>query len=175
MTEALRQQVNAWQVGEKINAPLDVYRCKVIQEWVDYNDHMTEAAYLTVFGWASDVLFQFIGVDDGYRSAGSSFYTVETHIIYEREAALNDSLKVTTQILDFDAKRLHFNHEMFNVVTSQRLSTCEQMLVHVDSTAAKASAIKPSVSLALEAVLASHRSLPTPPEVGRIMKIKRKN
>ena len=175
MTEALRQQVNAWQVGEKINAPLDVYRCKVIQEWVDYNDHMTEAAYLTVFGWASDVLFQFIGVDDGYRSTGSSFYTVETHIIYEREAALNDSLKVTTQILDFDAKRLHFNHEMFNVATSQRLSTCEQMLVHVDSTAAKASAIKPSVSLALEAVLASHRSLPTPPEVGRIMKIKRKN
>ena len=171
MTEALRQHISAWKVGDVIDAPLDVYRCQVIQEWVDYNDHMTEAAYLTVFGWASDVLFQFIGVDDAYRVAGSSFYTVETHIIYEREAALNDALKVTTQVLDFDAKRLHFNHEMFNFGTGQRLSTCEQMLLHVDSEAAKASAIKPPVALALGAILSSHRALATPPQVGRTMKI----
>lgn len=175
MTEALRQQVKAWQIGEKISAPLDIYRCRVIQEWVDYNNHMTEAAYLTVFGWASDVLFQFIGVDDDYRAAGSSFYTVETHIIYEREAALNDSLKVTTQILDFDSKRLHFNHEMFNLETSNRLSTCEQMLVHVDSKAAKSSAIKPSVALVINEILTNHHGLATPPEVGRTMQIKHKN
>ena len=171
MTEALRQQIGAWKVGDVIDAPLDVYRCQVIQEWVDYNEHMTEAAYLTVFGWASDVLFQFIGVDDAYRAAGSSFYTVETHIIYEREASLDDSLKVTTQILDFDAKRLHFNHQMFKVGNNQRLSTCEQMLLHVDSVAAKASVIKPPVALALNAILTSHRVLATPPEVGRTMKI----
>ena len=171
MTEALRQQVSSWKIGDVIDAPLDVYRCQVIQEWVDYNDHMTEAAYLTVFGWASDVLFQFIGVDDAYRAAGSSFYTVETHIIYEREAALNDALKVTTQVIDFDAKRLHFNHEMFNFSTGQRLSTCEQMLLHVDSEAAKASVIKPPVALALGAILSNHRALATPPEVGRTMKI----
>ena len=175
MTEILRQEVSAWKVGENVSAPLDVYRCNVVPEWVDYNNHMTEAAYLTVFGWASDVLFQFIGVDDTYRDAGSSFYTVETHIIYEREAALNDSLRVTTQVLDFDTKRLHFNHEMFNVVTSDRLSTCEQMLLHVDSRQAKSSAIKPPVALALTAIMASHRTLATPPEVGRTMKIKHKN
>ena len=104
MTEILRQEVSVWKVGEKVSAPLDVYRCNVVPEWVDYNNHMTEAAYLTVFGWASDVLFQFIGVDDTYRDAGSSFYTVETHIIYEREAALTDSLRVTTQVLDFDLR-----------------------------------------------------------------------
>jgi len=175
MTEPLRQLTEPWKDGEEVDAPLDVYRCTVIQDWVDYNNHMTEAAYLTVFGWASDVLFQFIGVDDTYRAGGSSFYTVETHIIYEREAALSDSLKVTTQVLDFDAKRLHFNHEMFNLETNERLSTCEQMLLHVDSKAAKASAIKPTVALALNALLSSHRILATPPEVGRIMKIKQKN
>jgi carnitine 3-dehydrogenase len=175
MTEPLRQLTEPWKDGEEVDAPLDVYRCTVIQDWVDYNNHMTEAAYLTVFGWASDVLFQFIGVDDAYRAGGSSFYTVETHIIYEREAALSDSLKVTTQVLDFDAKRLHFNHEMFNLETNERLSTCEQMLLHVDSKAAKASAIKPTVALALNALLSSHRILATPPEVGRIMKIKQKN
>lgn len=174
MTEPLRQQTEAWKVDDEVDAPLDIYRCQVIQEWVDYNNHMTEAAYLTVFGWASDALFQFIGVDDAYRAAGSSFYTVETHIVYEREAALNDSLKITTQILDFDAKRLHFNHEMFNRKTKERLSTCEQMLLHVDSKAAKSSPIKTPVAVVLKAILSSHRKLATPPEVGRIMKINHK-
>ena len=174
MTEPLRHNTELWKVGEDVEAPLDVYRCQVIQEWVDYNDHMTEAAYLTVFGWASDVLFQFIGVNDQYRAAGSSFYTVETHIVYEREAVIKDSLRVTTQVLDFDAKRLHFNHEMFNQNTGDRLSTCEQMLLHVDSAAAKSSAIKSPVAVALKAILSSHRKLTVPPEVGRIMKINHK-
>ena len=174
MTEPLRQQTEAWKVDDEVDTPLDIYRCQVIQEWVDYNNHMTEAAYLTVFGWASDVLFQFIGVDDAYRAAGSSFYTVETHIVYEREAALNDSLKITTQILDFDAKRLHFNHEMFDHETNDRLSTCEQMLLHVDSKAAKSSPIKTPVAVVLKAILSSHRKLAIPPEVGRIIKINHK-
>ncbi len=168
-------KVEPLKVGEVVPAPLDIYRCSVVAEWVDYNNHMTEAAYLTAFGWASDVLFQYIGINDAYRSAGNSYYTVETHIIYEREADRDDKLRVTTQVLDFDAKRLHFNHEMFNETTKMRLATCEQMLLHVDSKAAKASPIPDSVAKALTAIRQSHDRLPTPPEIGRIMKIKSKN
>ncbi len=164
-------KVEPLKVGEVVPAPLDIYRCTVVADWVDYNNHMTEAAYLTAFGWASDVLFQYIGINDDYRAAGNSYYTVETHIVYEREADYDDKLRITTQVLDFDTKRLHFNHEMFNVASNKRLSTCEQMLLHVDSVAAKASVIKPSVALALDAILSSHRALAIPPEVGRTMKI----
>ena len=142
---------------------------------VDYNNHMTEAAYLTAFGWASDVLFQYVGISDEYRAAGNSYYTVETHIIYEREADFDDQLRVTTQVLDFDNKRLHFNHEMFNVATNERLATCEQMLVHVDSKAAKSAPIPTSVASALSAIKQSHSKLPTPPEIGRTMKIQHKD
>jgi carnitine 3-dehydrogenase len=120
------------------------------------------------------VLFQYIGINDDYRSAGNSYYTVETHIVYEREAALDDELRITTQVLDFDAKRLHFNHEMFNAKTNLRLATCEQMLMHVDSKIAKSAAIPESVANALAAIKESHSNLPTPPEVGRTMKIKHK-
>ena len=161
--------------GEIVPAPLDFYHCEVAAEWVDYNDHMTEAAYLTAFGWASDVLFQYIGINDEYRAAGHSYYTVETHIIYEREAVLKDNLRVTTQVLDFDAKRLHFNHQMFNSATSQRLATCEQMLLHVDSKLAKAAPIEGSVESALRAIKQSHDRLARPQEIGRIMQIKTKN
>lgn len=168
-------QVNPLKVGEAVPAPLDMYQCAVVAEWVDYNDHMTEAAYLTAFGWASDVLFQYIGINDTYRAAGHSYYTIETHIVYEREAALDDKLRITTQVLDFDAKRLHFNHEMFNATTAQRLSTCEQMLMHVDSKIGKSAPISDSVATALTAIKQSHSRLASPPEVGRTMKIKHKS
>ena len=94
-------KIEPLRVGEVVPAPLDIYRCNVVTEWVDYNNHMTEAAYLTAFGWASDVLFQYIGINDEYRAAGNSYYTVETHIIYEREADFDDQLRITTQVLDF--------------------------------------------------------------------------
>ena len=84
-------------------------------------------------------------------------------------------LRITTQVLDFDSKRLHFNHEMFNLATNDRLATCEQMLVHVDSKAAKSAPIPDSVAAALTAIKQSHSKLPTPPEIGRTMKIKHKN
>jgi len=168
-------KVEPLEVGKTVPAPLDIYRCSVVAEWVDYNNHMTEAAYLTAFGWASDVLFQYIGINDDYRARGNSYYTVETHIIYEREADLDDKLRITTQLLDFDAKRLHFNHEMFNFATNVRLATCEQMLVHVDSGAAKSAPIPDSVATALKAIKQSHDKLPIPPEIGRTMKIKHKN
>ena len=168
-------KVEPLKVGEVVPAPLDIYRCSVVAEWVDYNNHMTEAAYLTAFGWASDALFQYIGINDAYRAAGHSYYTVETHIIYEREADLDDKLRITTQVLDFDTKRLHFNHEMFNMVTQVRLATCEQMLVHVDSKAAKSAPIPDSVAIALTAIRRTHSQLTTPPEIGRTMKIKPRN
>jgi carnitine 3-dehydrogenase len=103
-----------WKPGDAVDAPLDFYRGEVLSEWVDYNHHMTEAAYLTAFGWASDALFSYIGDDDEYRANGHSFYTVETHIAYLREAAEHAPLRITTRVLGLDRKRLHIYHEMFN-------------------------------------------------------------
>ena len=38
-----------WSEGTAVPAPLELYRCDVEPDWVDYNQHMTEAAYLTAF------------------------------------------------------------------------------------------------------------------------------
>ena len=163
-----------WQPGDVVPAPLNIYSCLVEQEWVDYNGHMTEAAYLSAFGWGSDALFTYIGDNDAYRAAGNSFYTVETHIVYGDEAFLNEPLRIETRVLDVDAKRLHIHHTMFNGDNGKRLSTTEQMLVHVDMNAGKSAPILPHVAAALDAIHKSHSVLPTPEDVGRIMKIKKK-
>ena len=146
-------------------------------DWVDYNNHMTESAFLTVFGWASDALFRYVGIDEDYRAGGHSYYTVETHINYQREASLGEPLRVTTQVLGSDAKRLHLFHAMYRggarplADGGELLCTGEQMLVHVDTAAGRSAPVLPGPAAAVTAVTAAHASMPTPPEAGRRMAI----
>ncbi len=161
-----------WTPGSEVRKPLDHYRGTVLPEWVDYNGHMSEWAYLAAFGWASDVLFRYIGDDEAYRAAGHSFYTVETHINYLRECSLGDPLRVTTQLLGLDDKRLHFFHTMYHGASGQPLATTEQMLVHVDMTAGRSAPIEPQVYEALAAIMAAHKDLAVPPQVGSRMAVK---
>jgi acyl-CoA thioesterase FadM len=155
-----------WQAGATPPAPLDFYRGTVLAAWVDYNHHMTEAAYLTAIGWASDALFSYIGDDDAYRAAGHSFYTVETHIAYLREAAEGDPLLITTRVLGTDRKRLHIYHEMFDGAEDHLLCTSEQMLVHVDMNAGRSSPIPSPLREALDALADAHHHLPPPARAG---------
>lgn len=159
-----------WSPGASIAAPLQLYRCDVEPDWVDYNNHMTEAAYLTAFGWASDALFRFIGDNESYRAAGRSFYTRETHINYLREVDGGDSLRFTTQIVGLDEKRLHFYHQMFNEETGELAAVTEQMLLHVDTKAGRAAPIADGPARALAAVWEVHRKMETPAFLGRVMK-----
>lgn len=165
------QQIRPWQPGDVPAAPLDLYSTRVEADWVDYNGHMTEAAYLTAAGWASDALFRYIGDDEAYRAAGNSFYTVETHIHYVAELAVHEPLRISTQLLGVDAKRLHFIHVMHHGDEGHLVGTCEQMLLHVDMHAGRSAPILPNVKAALDAIAASHAGLPVPPQVGSVMRL----
>lgn len=164
-------EVVPWALGDAVGTPLDLYSAPVEPDWVDYNGHMTEAAFLTAFGWASDKFFRYIGIDEAYRAAGHSLYTVETHINYIRETSLGEPLRVSTQVLGVDAKRVHFFHSMFHAGSGELLCTTEQMLLHVDMAAGSAVPIQPGPAMALEAVAAAHALLDPPNQVGRRMSL----
>ena len=160
-----------WQPGEHVDAPLRLYGTEVEPEWVDYNGHMTEAAYLTAAGWASDALFRYIGDDEVYRDAGHSFYTVETHIHYLLEVDMHEPIAFTTQVLGVDAKRVHLVHQMFHGGTNALLCSVEQMLVHVDIAGGRAVPILPDVAGALRAIADAHTVLDVPTRVGSVMQL----
>ena len=163
-----------WTPGSEIDTPLELYSTVVEPDWVDYNNHMTEAAFLTVFGWASDALFRYLGIDEDYRAAGHSYYTVETHLNYRREASLGEPLRVTTQVLGSDAKRLHIFHAMHRdgePGLGELLCTTEQMLLHVDTTAGLSAPLLAGSAAAVAAVTAAHANMSAPPDVGRRMAI----
>ena len=165
------QEIRPWRTGDAPGAPLRLYATRVEPEWVDYNGHMTEAAYLTAAGWASDALFRYIGDDEAYRAAGHSFYTVETHIVYLREVDVHEPVEISTHVLGIDAKRVHLVHEMTHGESGKRLASVEQMLVHVDMAAGRSAPILPDVAAALDSIAAAHASLPHPPEVGSVMRL----
>jgi len=167
-----------WTQSDSVEAPLSLYRCRVEADWVDCNGHMGESFYHYAFGWATDALFRYVGMDEDYRASGCSFYTVESHINYYREASLGERLRFTTQVLDLDEKRLHFFHSMYRGDGDERMCTTEQMLLHVDMGASGESGASPiaaDVHAALSAVLESHRHLPHPHQVGRQMAIRKKS
>lgn len=161
-----------WSPETQVGAPLALFETLVDPEWVDYNGHMGESFFLLAFGWASDALFRYIGIDDAYRAAGQSFYTAETHINYYQEVSVSEPMRFTTQVLDVDHKRLHFFHAMYHGITGDLLAVTEQMLIHVKDGASHP--IPEHQATALHAIHVAHAELPTPDEVGHKMQIRRK-
>ena len=118
-------------------APLALHTAQVAPDWVDYNGHAHESRYLQVFGDASDALFAYLGIDAAYLTAGS-YFTVESHLSHLREALLGDRLSVTTQVLDWDERRLQVFHSLWREGDGALLATAEQLYLHVDTVARRA-------------------------------------
>jgi carnitine 3-dehydrogenase len=162
-----------WDPSAPIDAPLRLHRTDVKPEWVDYNGHMSESCYLLVFGDSADAFFRLIGIDEAYRAAGRSLYTVETHMHNRREVSEGEPLDLTMQVLDHDAKRVHIFHEMRHGSTGDLVATGEQMLVHVDMAAGRSVEIPAEVADRVSAIRQAHAALPIPDVVGKAMGIRR--
>ena len=162
-----------WQTGAEVAAPLALFACKVADDWIDYNDHMTDSAFLWAFGEAYDAFYRYIGVDEAYRASGNSFFSAEVHINYFGQAIKNDPLRFTLQLLDFDHKRVHFFQQMFNTDSGKLLSTHEHMLIHVDLAIGRSSPMQPPIYEAVSAIYETHQHLPRPEQVGKQMGIRR--
>src|SRR6516165_7018410 len=128
-----------------VPAPFRLPEVTVAAEWTDYNHHLTESAYLLIMGESSDAFFRFFGIDDAYRAAGHSLYTVET--------------------------QLHILHEMYGA-TGSLIATAEQMLLHVDTRAGQAAPFPSHIAELLGEIRAAHAAvLPVPEYVGRSIRI----
>ena len=98
-----------------LDAPLSLHRDTVRPDWIDFNGHMNVAYYVLAFDGATDRFFDHLGLDAAYRHATNrSTFALEQHILYLREVKEGDPLRFTTQLIDHDAKRIHYFHRMYN-------------------------------------------------------------
>ena len=155
--------------------PLASFRTTVQPDWIDYNGHMNLAYYVLAFDKGTDGLLDRLGLGEAYRRAsGHSIYALEAHLTYERELKLGEALAIETQLIDADEKRLHFFHRMFHVETGALAATNELLGLHVDLSGPRAAALPGEARERIEAMLAEHRQLPPPPQLGRSISLKRR-
>jgi carnitine 3-dehydrogenase len=159
--------------GAEIGRPLPLLETIVPADWIDYNGHMTEHRYLDVFSRTTDALLRLIGVDLDYVAGGHSYYTVETHMQHLGQARLGDPLACSCQIIAADEKRIHVFHRIFSGDSREPIATAEQMLLHVDSRAGRASPALPAVMERLWPIVEAHGAIERPAGIGRSIGIKR--
>jgi acyl-CoA thioester hydrolase len=159
----------------KIPAPLDVYRDVVRPEWIDHNRHMNVGYYLVVFDCATDAWMAFIGLDLAHRRARHvSTFCLEAHVTFVREVGEGDPLRFTTRLLGWDAKRMHYCHEMYHATEGYLAATHELMSLHVSQETRRAAPMAPEIQEFLARVEKAHATLPPSPHVGRVIGLRGK-
>lgn len=151
-----------------IPAPFDGFEGEVQPEWIDYNGHMNLAYYVVLFDQATDLVFDAIGLGLDYRrNTGKGTFVVETHTLYENELLVGARVRIATQILGSDDKRLHLGHEMFAIDSGLRAAVQELMFLHVDLVARRVCPFLPELHETVARWTAAHAPLPRPAWAGR--------
>ena len=141
---------------------------RVEDAWIDYNGHLNMAYYNVLFDRAVDEAYTFLGIGLDYlKSTGHSTFTAEVHIRYLRELKAGDPVRVTFQLLGYDAKRLQYFEALLHAEQGWLSATSENMSLHVDLGARKVVPFPASVERRIAAMLEAHARLPMPEGVGR--------
>ncbi len=155
-------------MGKDIDAPFVSEGLVVESDWIDYNGHMNVAYYVVAFDRAFDQCYSKLGFEPArMKAAGASMFTAELHLTYQRELKEGEPLRITTQLLDFDAKRAHFVQCMYRAGDSGLAATSEWLLLHVDIGARRVAAMPASLQARLAGIRSAHAGLPVPAVVGR--------
>ncbi|MFP6836816.1 MAG: thioesterase family protein [Pseudomonadales bacterium] len=146
----------------------------VQEAWIDYNGHMNMAFYNLVFDQCLDFVFDQLGIGAAYvKTEGGSCFTREIHVNYLAELSLGDPIRVTFQLLGWDAKRLHYFEEMYHAEEGYLAATSEQLALHVDMASRKTAPFPDEICSRLGQLMESHRGLNVPDQVGHVIGIPR--
>ena len=155
---------------DALEAPFDRYRDVVRPEWIDENGHMNVGYYVVVFDYATDEWLDHIGLTRAYKDVhGVTTFTLEAHVTYQRELRERAPLRFTTQLLGFDAKRIHYIHEMYHAEEGFLAATNELISIHVSQETRRGAPMLPEIQERLAAIGAAHEKLPVPGYIGRVI------
>jgi len=134
--------------------PLCTWSEPVLDEWIDYNGHLSEPYYVLVLGHATDEVMDTVGLGPAYReTTGASLYTVEAHVRYLDQVGPGELLEARSWVIGATGKLLWIWHELWAGGT---LRATEEILgLHVDSATAKTTPFPDDVAARIESALVS--------------------
>ena len=140
---------------------------KVESQWTDYNGHLNMAYYAVLFDRAAEEMFETFGTGANYtKRTNCTTFTLETHTTYANELKEGEDVRVETQIIGCDAKRVHYVQQMFRGDTSYLACVLEVMVSHVDMNIHRTAPFPDEILARIEAMAKDHGRVPLPPQVG---------
>lgn len=157
-------------------APVDLPARQVPAEWIDYNGHMNVAYYVMAIDQALDrFLEDELGIGEAHAArVRQGPYALQSHIHYLSELLEGDSFIVSVRMIDCDAKRMHLFIELLNAQGRKLAATCEQVLMNVDLKTRRSTPYPDWAQVRMRAMLAAHKVLEAPVQLGAPIGIRRK-
>ena len=151
-----------------IPTPYVCDRHSVLKEWIDPNSHMNVADYLKVFDQSFDEVYEAVGitVQQLSRVSGTTF-AAELHVTYQRELVEGDPIRVTSQLIAYSEKRMHWIQCMYHRRDGFLAATAEWLLLYVNLSERKVSAMPDDLQQRLTRIREAHARLPRPAVTGR--------
>lgn len=153
-------------------APLVTHEGVVKPEWIDLNGHLNIAYYVLLFDNATDGFLEHAGYTAAFRDAhNASTFVAEMHVNYLSELKEGDRVRLTTQLLGFDAKRIQFFNRMHDAGSGKLAATNEMMCLNIDMGLRKVVPMQAEIRRSLERMRRDHANLPWPEQAGRSIRV----
>ncbi len=168
------QKSHLMSAKQKLNplffAPFVSSVLRVEPDWIDENGHLNMAYYNVLFERAIDQAFELLGLNMSYYTqSGGTIFIGEAHLRYRREVHLETPVRITVQLVDYDAKRIHLYLEMRHSTEGWLAATSELMALHIDKTERKVAPFPSDILDAIAVMQSAHSALPRPEGLGRAM------
>jgi len=154
---------------------LTLYETVVKRDWIDDYDHMNVAYYVLVCDEATGAFWHHVhdgkGID---QRDGAEMVVLESHMNYVKEVRLGDPLRVTTQLLEYDDKRLRLFHTMSHATAGFVAATNEIKAIGFDLGQRRIMSFRPATVARLQDIWQVHSDLPQPASAGQGISLKKR-
>jgi acyl-CoA thioester hydrolase len=163
-------------MGEMTIPELFSTTATVRPDWIDYNGHMNMGYYLVAFDQvATDGFYDYLGIGvEHKRAAGKSTFSLAANIDFLREVMDSDGLRFTTQLVDFDHKRLHFLHCLYHADQGYLAATNENLGMYIDMQSRRSTTFSDAQMARFQQELELGRQHGTAEAIGRKLGIRRR-
>jgi len=147
----------------------------VMPEWIDYNGHMNMGYYLVAFDIiATDGFYDYLGIGAEHKQAiGKSTFSLAANIDFIGELMEGDPMRFTTQLVDYDHKRLHFMHCLYHGQEGYLAATNENLGMYIDMSTRRSTSFSEEQMARFQQELELGQQHAQPEQVGRKLGIRR--
>jgi acyl-CoA thioester hydrolase len=157
------------------DAELFTTYAEVNPEWIDYNGHMNMGYYLVAFDYiATDEFYDSMNIGVAHKQAlGKTTFTLSANIDFIQEVIEGDKLRLTSHLMDYDHKRLHYIHCMYHAKEGYLAATNECLGMYIDLGTRRSTSFSDEQMRRFQQELERGQQFPVPEEFGRKLGIRR--